>query len=148
MKKSLSILIITVLTVVCTLCLAQVLIELRKNTQTVNEQYKKLTEDVADKLEEDKEYSEIMNNAAAGNELSINDSSDKLTVDVKTGYYLIFKDNKLLITEADKTTIIETKSFGENFLSELEKQERRELREGIYAEDIVTIYNILESLSS
>lgn len=148
MKKVLNVLIITVLIVICTLCFAQFLIELKESTRTVNEQYQKLTEDVADKLEADKEYSEQMNNAAAGNEISISGTSEILTTEVNNGYYLILKEDKLLITEIDKETIIETKTFGENFLSELESHERKELLEGIFAKDLTTIYNILESLSS
>ncbi len=148
MKKSLSILIVSTLIVICTLCFANVLIELRKNTQAVNEQYKKLTEDVADKLEEDKEFTEENHNSTAGSEFLINKTPDISVPEVRSGYFLILRGNKLLITEADKETILEKKYIGENFLTELEDEQRKDLTEGIHAKDLISIYNILESLSS
>ena len=148
MKKSLSILIVSTLIVLSTLCFANVLIELRKNIQVVNEQYQKLTEDVADKLEEDKEYSNENNNTAAGSELLINKTPDISVPENNSGYYLILRESLLLITEADKETVLEKKNMGENFLTELEDDERKALSEGIHAKDLISIYNILESLSS
>lgn len=148
MKKSLSILIVSTLIVLCTLCFANVLIELRRNTQVVNEQYQKLTEDVADKLEEDNEYSNENNNTAADSELLINKTPDISVLENNSGYYLILRGSQLLITEADKETVLEKKNMGENFLTELEDDERKDLSEGIHAKDLISIYNILESLSS
>lgn len=65
--------------------------------------------------------------------------------EVLDGYYITLIDNRIAVTMGDRKTVVENTDIS---AEELGDSDIDKLREGIYAEDIMTVFGILESLSS
>lgn len=68
-----------------------------------------------------------------------------LGIGVVDGYYIMLKDNMIVVTESDKDTILENTGMT---VEDLDESNIEELIEGIYIEDIDNMFNVLESLTS